>query len=277
MERICTDLAAEQAALDILVDGLDDQTWLRPTPAEGWSIADSISHLWFFDRRAVLALSDPDEFAVDTESLRSEALRSRGSLTAQSIIPGRSMSRTELIGRWRDDRGTLLEQLSASDPSRRIPWYGPAMGARSFATARLMEVWAHGQDIADALGQHRVATDRLRHVAHLGITARPFSYANRGLDVPATAPYVDLTGPSGDRWTWSQAGPDSVTGDAEEFCLVVTQRRNIADTELHVTGEAQRWMAIAQAFAGEPGTGRPATHVRLASARPASEISPNDR
>lgn len=41
------------------------------------------------------------------------------------------------------------------------------MSAVSSVTARLMETWAHGQDIADVLGVDRQPTARLRHIAHL--------------------------------------------------------------------------------------------------------------
>jgi uncharacterized protein (TIGR03084 family) len=133
------------------------------------------------------------------------------------------------------------------------------MAARSFATARLMETWAHGQDVADALGVRREPTDRLRHVAHIGVRARPFSYAVRGLDVPAGEVYVALDPPSGgEPWTWNDpTAPDRISGPALDFCLVVTQRRHPADTSLVVDGPlAAEWIAIAQAFAGPPGEGR---------------------
>jgi uncharacterized protein (TIGR03084 family) len=143
------------------------------------------------------------------------------------------------------------------------------MGALSFVSARLMETWAHGQDVADALGLVRVPTDRLRHVAHLGVQARPFSYLVRSRDVPSSPVRVELTGPSGQRWEWgADDAADVVRGSALDFCLVVTQRRNVVDTVLSVQGDgAVEWLAIAQAFAGPPGPGRPpATGGRTVSA-----------
>jgi uncharacterized protein (TIGR03084 family) len=133
------------------------------------------------------------------------------------------------------------------------------MGALSFVSARLMETWAHGQDVADALGAIRVPTARLRHIAHLGVRARPFSYVVRGLEVPADAVSVGLVGPSGERWEWDGGSPSQlVEGSALDFCLVVTQRRHLSDTTLTVHGSlAKEWLAIAQAFAGPPGGGRP--------------------
>ncbi len=131
------------------------------------------------------------------------------------------------------------------------------MGAKSFLTARLMECWAHGQDVADALGVERAATDRLRHVARLGVITRGWSYVNRGLEPPADEVRVELIGPSGARWRF---GPDDatgvVTGPALDFCLVVTQRRHPDDTALQVTGDVARdWLERAQAFAGPPTDG----------------------
>jgi len=251
MERICDDLRDELADLDAIVAGLDETEWDRPTPAEGWTVRDQISHLWFFDQRAVMALTDPDAFAADMERLLA------GGGTDLSVEPGRSMSGTALLDSWRGDREALLVLARGVDPSSRVPWYGPAMGARSFITARLMETWAHGQDVADALGVRRTPTARLQHVAHIGVRARPFSYAIRQKAVPEEPVYVALDAPDGSLWEFGEPAADSVRGDALDFCLVVTQRRHPADTGLVVTGPAATdWISIAQAFAGAPGNGR---------------------
>ena len=132
------------------------------------------------------------------------------------------------------------------------------MSITSALTARLMETWAHGQDVADAVAAPRVPTDRLRHIAHLGVATRAFSYRLRGLPPPVDEPFVELSAPSGDDWRWgAPAAEQRVVGPALDFCLVVTQRRHLSDTSLTVVGdEAARWMAIAQAFAGIPGPGR---------------------
>jgi uncharacterized Actinobacterial protein TIGR03083 len=131
------------------------------------------------------------------------------------------------------------------------------MSPASFISARLMETWAHGQDIADAVGSDRVPTGRLKHVAHLGVRARAFSYSAHGLSVPDEKVSVELVAPGGDVWRWDMGSSDSVTGSALGFCLAVTQRRHIGDTDLVITGpRAEEWMSIAQAFAGPPGDGR---------------------
>jgi uncharacterized protein (TIGR03084 family) len=132
------------------------------------------------------------------------------------------------------------------------------MSPASSVTARLMETWAHGQDIADALGVEVVPTGRLRHVADLGIRAMPYSYVVNRLAGPTETIRVELTAPDGARWSWGPAdAANSVTGEALDFCRVVTQRRHPDDTGLVVTGPvAQQWISIAQAFAGPAGPGR---------------------
>ncbi len=256
MEQICADLAAEHDALDELVDGLPPEAWNLETPAAGWLVRDQISHLGFYDRAAVLAATDAEAF---TSSV-AELLRAASDQRDLSVEPGRALVPAALLSWWRDSRAELLAVLHSLEPRTRLPWYGPPMSARSFATARLMETWAHGQDVADALGVEHQATDRLRHVAHLGVQTRDFAYANRGLEPPTEPVYVGLSLPSGEPWTAGDAGSASrVTGPALDFCLVVTQRRHPDDTALVAEGFAAReWLGLAQTFAGPPGPGRPA-------------------
>lgn len=255
MRQICDDFAAEADDLDRIVSAADAD-WSTPTPAPGWTVADQIGHLWFFDQRAAMALSDPDAFAADAEVLLASMAATGG--TELSVELSRTMAAGDLLDGWRGGRARLIDLARSVDPSTRVPWYGPAMGARSFITARLMETWAHGQDIVDALGARREPTDRLRHVAHIGVGARPYSFAVNGREAPAAPVHVGLRGPSGDTWTWGpDAAPDRVTGDALDFCLAVTQRRHLDDVALQIEGgTAREWMSIAQSFAGPPGAGR---------------------
>lgn len=252
MESLCDDLAAEHAALDAIVNGLDEATWNRSTPAPQWTIKDQISHLWFFDVRAAMSMSDPEAFAADTR-----AWIERG--VDPSVEAGREMSGADLLEAWRLGRQQLIEVARGCDPGRRVPWYGPAMAAKSSVTARLMETWAHGYDVADALGVTPVASGRLRHIAHIGVRARPYAYVVNGREVPGDVVRVELVAPDGDRWIWNDDTETDqvVTGPARDFCLVVTQRRHLADTSLEIHGDAAaEWMSIAQAFAGPPGEGR---------------------
>jgi uncharacterized protein (TIGR03084 family) len=255
-EGLLDDLDAEHLDLDRLLTSLDEAGWDNETPAAGWGVRDQISHLAYFDDAAVLAMTDPTRFSGLVE-----AALAGGDPMQEHLRRGRAMSGPDVLAWWRLSRAAMVEATRALPDGARVPWFGPPMGVMSFVSARLMETWAHGQDVADALGAPRVPTGRLRHIAHLGVRTRPFSYAVRGLEEPPTPVRVVLTGPSGENWSWGDegAGPDSVRGSALDFCLVVTQRRNVADTGLVVEGDAAReWMFIAQAFAGPPGPGRPA-------------------
>ena len=246
MTGLLDDLAAEHADLDALTTGVD--LGLQ-TPAEGWTVGDTIAHLWFFDREATTALVDAEAFAA----ILKEAIENPDGYLARTLGEGRVLG-DELPAVWRQTRADLLAALRAADPATKVPWFGPPMSPASFATARLMEYWAHGQDVADAVGVTRAPTDRLRHICHLGVRTRGFSYAVRGQTAPDADVFVSLTGPSGDTWTWGDpASSDRVEGTALDFCLVVTQRRHVDDTDLTVTGNAAKeWMSIAQAFAGGP-------------------------
>ena len=249
MEPIGTDLAAEHAALDTVVGGLSADEWRRPTPAPGWTVHDQIGHLTYYDGAAVLAATEPDRFVATMLNIAS---------ADEPLNSTRPLTEVALLARWRTGRATLLDTLGRLDPKARIVWYGPAMSAISFATARLMETWAHGQDVVDTFGVSRPPSDRLRHICHIGVRARPFSFQIHGLEPPTVDVYVDLVSANGTRWQWGDtASPDRVRGDALDFCLLVTQRRHLGDTALVAEGPvATKWVTIAQAFAGPPGSGR---------------------
>jgi uncharacterized protein (TIGR03084 family) len=255
MDMLINDLSAETADLDRL---LELGAWDVPTPAAGWAVRDQVAHLAWFDEAAVRAVATPEAFRGEVR----EATE-RGLDTDLLVAERRSMPGGELLEWFRAARGRMTKVLATAVPQARIPWYGPDMGLASFTTARLMETWAHGQDVMDGLraagfGASREPTDRLRHVAQIGVRALPWSFAVHGHPVPGEPVRVELTLPGGDLWT---AGPedaaDVVRGTALDFCLVVTQRRHPADVSLAVVGPvAGEWISIAQAFAGPPGTGR---------------------
>ena len=254
LASLCDDLAAEHADLDAVVAPLDATTWDRATPAVGWAVRDQIHHLAWFDRNAVLAVEDPDGFTTEMNEMVGDFAAFEATLANEA----RSMAADGLLQWWRDGRVELLRVLRAADPSLRVPWYGPPMAIASFTTARLMETWAHGQDVVDAVGATRVPTARLRHIAHIGVRTRGFAYTIRNRAVPDGDVRVELAAPDGSTWTWgSEDAADRVQGPALDFCLVVTQRRHVDDTALVADGPlAVEWMSIAQAFAGGPGEGR---------------------
>lgn len=257
VSEVLDDLIAEQDALDEVVADLDPTDWRRPTPSPRWTVADQIGHLTYFDGTAALAITDPSAFV----SLRDDLVALLGDdLGVDDATLGdfRRLDAAEQLAAWRSARASLATAAGSLADADRVEWYGPSMGSKSFLTARLMEVWAHGQDIVDTVGANRPATDRLRHIAQLGVITRGWSYLVRGEEAPAAAVRVELVGPSGDGWAWGpEDAADRIVGPAEDFCLVVTQRRNVVDTALVVTGEAAAaWMDRAQAFAGGPSDGR---------------------
>ena len=248
---VTADLIAEQDALDAVVAPLADGAWSTATPSPGWTVADQIGHLAFFDRTAALAIEDPDAFIAH----RAELVASFADADAvERITLGefRAMEPGELLDAWRSGRSALARAAAGLADDTRVEWYGPSMSAKSFLTARLMEAWAHGQDIVDTVGASREPSDRLRHIAQLGVITRGWSYINRGLERPSGEVSVVLDAPSGEEWSWEHADEvGRVTGPAEDFCLVVTQRRHVDDTRLVVSeGPARDWLLIAQAFAG---------------------------
>jgi uncharacterized protein (TIGR03084 family) len=265
LRELLTDLLAETRVVDDLLAGLDDEGWELPTPAEGWSVRDQISHLAYFDEAATLAAVDPDRFRVDAAELMAVGAGFPDEVAARF----RTMPPAELLDWFRRARQELVSAFTDIDPKARLPWYGPDMSAASSVTARLMETWAHGQDVADAVDVRRIPTARLRHIAHLGVSTFGFAYRLNGRAVPETPVRVELTAPDGDVWTWGPEGvADTVTGPALDFCLAVTQRRHVDDTTLLVTGPvATDWLTIAQAFAGAPGPGRAPAGSRTGTVR----------
>jgi len=259
MQALTADLAAESAELFELLSVLAEPDWGRDTAAAGRRVRDQVTHLAYFDETATLSATDPDRFRAEAAALAAEGDDFPDRIAERHRdVPG-----VEAFGWLQRARRAYLDTFAALDPGMPLPWYGPPMSAASSVTARLMETWAHGQDVVDALGLVRRPTARLRHVAHLGVRTFGWSFRVRGLPSPEVPVRVELTGPDGDVWTW---GPEDaahrVTGPAEDFCLLVVQRRHRSQTTLSATGPvADRWLDIAQAFAGAPGPGRPPAEV----------------
>ncbi|MET9862954.1 TIGR03084 family metal-binding protein [Streptomyces smyrnaeus] len=254
--ELLAELRAESAEVERLVVDLPPAAWAAPTPAAGWTVAHQIAHLAWTDERALLAATDAEAFRRETEAYaaRPEA----AGFVDDGAEAGARLPHGELLERWRAGREALQGALAGLAPGVRLPWYGTSMSAASMATARLMETWAHGTDVADALGLIREPTARLRHIVRLGVRARDFAYLVHGLEPPAEAFRVETTGPGGELWAHGpEEAAQRVTGGAVDFCRLVTQRVHRDDTDLHAEGaEAERWLSIAQAFAGPPGTGR---------------------
>ncbi|MGO2110180.1 MAG: TIGR03084 family metal-binding protein [Pseudoclavibacter sp.] len=265
---LLADVEAEGDAVDALVAALTPGQWRSATPAPGWTIAHQIGHLEWTERLVLAAIDDEARF---------RELAAASPSTTPDIAPD-ALARGDIgavrLAAWRESRGALLDAFRASDPKARMPWFGPPMSVATAMTARVMELWAHGQDIADAIGVQREATPRLRHVAHLAIAARDYSFRNRGLEPPAVPFRVEITAPdvaggsgaagagatgAAEPWTWGPAdAPQRVTGDALDFALLATRRAHRDDVGVEAVGDdADRWLDVIQAFAGPPGPNRP--------------------
>jgi len=255
--EIASDLRAEQDSLDEIVASMPDQDWELATPSPRWAVRDQVGHLAFFDRTAALAVSDPPAFQAHLAELFPGPDADDEAMDRLTLGKARSMAASGLLAYWREARTELAAAANALTDDSRIEWYGPSMGAKSFLTARLMEAWAHGQDIVDALELHREPTDRLRHIARLGVITRGWSYAVRGEEAPTEEVAINLLAPDGTSWAWGAPDANSqIAGLAEDFCLVVTQRRHPANTGLEIHGAAaSSWMERAQVFAGGPTSG----------------------
>lgn len=255
MKALAADLLAEDDALAALCAGLSAEQWRQPTAFKAWTPWDVVAHLCLLDGAALAATRGAAAFEPVATALR--ARRAAGdSLCAIARADLGDLDGPALLVRWRAVYSGLCAALSELDARDRLPWFGPAMSARSFATARLMESWAHGQAVWDLLLRVRPATARLQHIAHLGVNTYGWSFSNRGLAVPQPAPHVALTAPDGSAWTWqAPSDSDCVRGPAEDFCLVVAQCRHVGDTRLLHKGTATAWLQIAQCFAGAPVDG----------------------
>ena len=253
------DFRQESAVLHDLLTRVPAGRRGETTLFKGWTADDILQHLHFWNGMAGLQVTDPDRLI----GLIDQALTDPCGMHAFETSHLDGLSGTALLDAWIDGATVLADLFAVLDPKARLKWAGPDMSARSSITARLMETWAHGQALFDLHKASRPATDRLKNIAVLGVNTYGWSFANRGEPVPAPMPYIRLIAPSGAFWEFGDASEaERIEGPAEAFCQVVTQTRNVADTDLTVTGpNAQAWMARAQCFAGPPND-PPAPGVR---------------
>jgi uncharacterized protein (TIGR03084 family) len=245
------DFRAEADELHAFLGTLSEGDWSRPTTFQRWTPWDVVAHLHLYDEVSLASLSGEEVFAQERSRLVGRIAKGTTNADLARERFGQ-LGAAELLAHWIAGARDLADQLAASDPKRRLPWFGPDMGVRMFTTARLMETWAHGQEVYDLMRVERTHTDRLKHIAEIGVRTYAWTFVNRKLEVPGPPPYVRLAAPSGATWEWNEPSATSfVRGSAADFCRTVTQVRNVADTSLEVVGDvAQRWMAIAQCFAG---------------------------
>ena len=253
-------LKQESDKVEEMVAQLDDQQWRLETPAPSWTIAHQIAHLAWTDQATLATLAGENAFAP---YLR-EAQENPSELTDGPADAGAKLDPRVLFEQWVTGRTDLEKALANADRTARYGWFGPSMKARSIITARIMETWAHGQDIADTLGLEWEDGEALRDIAHLGVITRDFSFHINGLEPPAEPFRIELTSPTGEEWVWGPEEAENVmSGSARDFSLLVTQRREIDELDLEFRGEEmRRWIEVAQAFAGPPKAEVRAKHPR---------------
>ncbi|WP_028655038.1 TIGR03084 family metal-binding protein [Nocardioides sp. J54] len=257
LDEVLADLTTESDQLRATVVAAD--AWDRDTPAAGWTVATQVAHLAWTDEAATLAANAHTPEGKETwDKVVLGAIADPEGFVDTAAHELAALPPAELLARWDAARAGLVAALRALPEGTKMPWFGPPMSATSMATARYMETWAHSLDVHDALGQRPEVSDRIRHVAHIGVRTRNFAYANNGLQPPGEEFRVELVAPGGATWTW---GPEDaaqrVTGSAYDFCQLVTQRIHRNDTDLVAVGDdAETWLTIAQAFAGPAGGGR---------------------
>ncbi|USG60737.1 TIGR03084 family metal-binding protein [Sneathiella marina] len=258
------DFKDESEALYNLIKPLSEAEYDKVTLFRDWTINDVLQHLHYFNYVADLTLSDEDAFVQTYTELKGLQEKS-GSLVEATDEMLKGLKGIALRDAWHDYYHSMADRFYAADPKQRLKWVGPSMSARSSISARLMETWSHAQEIYDLLGTERQNEDRIKSIAVMGINTFGWTFKNREEPIPENVPHVRLKAPSGAIWEWNDNNSaDLIEGDAAEFCQVVTQTRNIADTSLKVTGEiATRWMAVAQCFAG-PARTPPAAGTRHA-------------
>jgi len=252
------DFKAESEAVATILTGLSDEEYNTPTQFKGWTIYDILAHLHLWNIAADWTLNEPAKFTA----LMGDVIQVfQGGKTHQDLqrewcVKQGLDTGTKLYTAWMETFATVAEKYVVADPDTRVKWGGPDMSVRSCIIARQMETWAHAQAIFDVLGVARIDADRLKNVAHIGVTTYSWSFKVNGLAPILPKPYIRLTAPSGAIWEWNEPQDDNkVEGSATEFSQVVTQCRNIDDTSLIMTGEAATtWMSIAQCFAGGPET-----------------------
>ena len=256
MEKIISSIRNEALTLEVLFNGLDELAWKAETSFKSWSPEIILSHLLYFDRMTIYSLNDLDKFNEEATFLFKTFSSETNSLTRAQIVKDRLLidSRSSMIAEWKASNQEMTNIFFNVEPDQRCQWFGPDMSARMFMVARYMETWSHSQAIYELLDEPRHYTDDIEHIVDIGVKTFKWSFRNRKLDVPEIIPYIELISPTGKTWSFNEINKDeSILGLATDFCHVVTQNRNIKDTELEVNGKiSEHWMSIAQCFAGEP-------------------------
>lgn len=246
MDELLADLAAQHAELEGLVAGLDEAGWRTPSRCEGWDARDVVLHLAQTDELAVASL----EGRLDGWSFGGDVDAGAGAMVEHE----RGSSGAEVLARWSAAAGAMRAAFASTDPSARVRWVAGELAARTLAATRIAECWLHTGDVAHGLGVGLAPTARLRHVARLAWRTLPYAFARAGRDAPGPVAFV-LTGPGGDEWRFEPGepgagAPTTVTGPAEDLCLVAGQRLAASASALRADGpDAEAVLALVRTFA----------------------------
>lgn len=247
-------LTADGDDIDALVSDLPPQEWDRPTPARGWTIRHQIAHLSATFRMAGLAATDPAAF----QQLLGRLSDDFNANVDAAMAPFMKLPVTDLCGTWQTERSRAERALVTVPGDQLVPWLVRPLPPAVLACAGMMELFGHGQDVADALGIRRHHTDRIKHLVGFAVRVWDFGYLTRQETPPDVQFRFDITGPSGAEWVFGPSDADQViSGPAVDFCLLVTRRRHRDDLALTAIGpDAKRWLTLAQAYRGPAGPGR---------------------
>ena len=237
MREIVAALATQHEELAGLLDGLGDDGWARPSPCEGWSVADVVLHLAQTDELAIASAEGRFPAAVES---RAAAIGTAGSVddwADRAVAVDRGVPGPAIGDRWAASAAQLRDVLAACDPHARVQWVAGDLSARTLATTRVAECWIHTGDVAEALGVSLPPTDRLRHIARLAWRTLPYAFAQAGRPPPGPTAF-HLRGPGGATWRFvpEDEPVNVVTGDALELCLVAGRRVEATATSLAAEG-----------------------------------------
>lgn len=263
MREILSDLVAEQQQLDQFLQTLRTRQWAEKTPAAGWTIQDTVSHLAYTEALGA------EVIAEGRSRIDAEKIKDLDEWTERGVEQGRGRRHQEIIEWWRFGRADVVEALSRMTSADRVEWIHGSMSARTFATTRLMETWAHGLDVKAAIlgritpldeipedvdeeewSDPLEETARLRHIAQLGQMTLPYAFEQAGEDFPESGIRVEVMGPAYAAWRFGPEDTDHVIkGMAGDWCRVVVQRQDASETGLKAVGEyAERALEIARAY-----------------------------
>lgn len=252
---VLDDFVLEAAAFRDLVRPLTDEQWELVTPAEPWRVRDQVAHLAFVFELAAAAASDEARFAAMTapaaevgfDTAVNHALRLFNSGTPDEVLARFDTAVEHVVG-----------ALGAHSPDDVVPWLVRPLPAEVLTAAGMLELVAHGQDVADAVGVEVVRTDRVRHLVPFVHRTIPFGYLGRGMEVPARAFRFAVSLPSGEPVEVGDTdAPNLVCGQAADLVLLAARRRHPHDLVLHAMGpDAAGYLEVAQSYRGAAGPDR---------------------